>query len=71
MCVCVYAHMSAHKKVSSSLFFYYFFSVDRYFHSAPAVVQERSQILSLASSADVYETRHLVYLFSNTRQKWI
>lgn len=48
-----------------------FFSVDRYAHSAPAAVQERGQILSLASSADVYETRHLVYLFLNAHQKGI
>lgn len=65
--LCVYAHvsMTARKKLSSSLFFL----MDKYIYSALAVVQE--QILSLASSADVYETRHLAYLFSNMHQKWI
>lgn len=61
--LCVYAHvsMSTHKKVSS-------FFVGRYVHSAPAVIQEHSQILLLVSSAAVYETRHLGYLFSNTSE---
>ncbi len=67
---CVYAHvsMSAHKKVSPSLYFILFFGWEggKYILSAPAVVQEHSQTLSLASSASVYETRHLVYLFLST-----